>query len=589
MEEHKNFILLRNEPEALTMYKDPELKINNQLLNNDKSINNENEYIENQNPNKKNSFKIRISKNLDNNQSQINHIGNKSQQPLNLDQLKPKMKANSIIIPKNTFQNSDVKRVSFNITNNSNQYKNFYLTSQKNAINVKKNNNSSLTTRDTDYMIDRIYKKEIQLCLDLIKKLPENGLKNEKNEKNEKKVDEDKDNKEKNYEEVNNLIELIKKFNFDDINNQKRIEYQILNDNNNNSFDNSNILKSDLNIIDNNLSSLMNSNIKANNFQDNTIVNQNKTNLFMDKNLNNSSMELINNNSDFLRKNSKQINPKLVKSSSTNNISKIGSSKGHFNSKLGKIDLFKNEINFHTGFVRSQKNIYNDSFKTTKRKQIIDPKKYLKKKKEKEKEKKKLLLPEIEEFRSIIKEFQNKKKKKEKKIQDIQEIKKEKEDLDLKDKLIEELKDLYQEQKTTFLIDLQKNFEDEESNKIKTDPIKEEINKNIRNINLVKRKQNYFIDGYSKFTGKINERLDDFNYILGNKFYDKEQKKEKEEKLHKCIEEYENKLKKYRNELINEHKLYKKIYKQKMDFEKDKNPENLEGKNFSFNPKYLYI
>ena len=589
MEEHKNFILLRNEPEALTMYKDPELKINNQLLNNDKSINNENEYIENQNQNKKNSFKIRISKNLDNNQSQINHIGNKSQQPLNLDQLKPKMKANSIIIPKNTFQNSDVKRVSFNITNNSNQYKNFYLTSQKNAINVKKNNNSSLTTRDTDYMIDRIYKKEIQLCLDLIKKLPENGLKNEKNEKNEKKVDEDKDNKEKNYEEVNNLIELIKKFNFDDINNQKRIEYQILNDNNNNSFDNSNILKSDLNIIDNNLSSLMNSNIKANNYQDNTIVNQNKNNLFMDKNLNNSSMELINNNSDFLRKNSKQINPKLVKSSSTNNISKIGSSKGHFNSKLGKIDLFKNEINFHTGFVRSQKNIYNDAFKTTKRKQIIDPKKYLKKKKEKEKEKQKLLLPEIEEFRSIIKEFQNKKKKKEKKIQDIQEIKKEKEDLDLKDKLIEELKDLYQEQKTTFLIDLQKNFEDEESNKIKTDPIKEEINKNIRNINLVKRKQNYFIDGYSNFTGKINERLDDFNYILGNKFYDKEQKKEKEEKLHKCIEEYENKLKKYRNELINEHKLYKKIYKQKMDFEKDKNPENLEGKNFSFNPKYLYI
>ena len=589
MEEHKNFILLRNEPEALTMYKDPELKINNQLLNNDKSINNENEYIENQNQNKKNSFKIRISKNLDNNQSQINHIGNKSQQPLNLDQLKPKMKANSIIIQKNTFQNSDVKRVSFNITNNSNQYKNFYLTSQKNAINVKKNNNSSLTTRDTDYMIDRIYKKEIQLCLDLIKKLPENGLKNEKNEKNEKKVDEDKDNKEKNYEEVNNLIELIKKFNFDDINNQKRIEYQILNDNNNNSFDNSNILKSDLNIIDNNLSSLMNSNIKANNYQDNTIVNQNKNNLFMDKNLNNSSMELINNNSDFLRKNSKQINPKLVKSSSTNNISKIGSSKGHFNSKLGKIDLFKNEINFHTGFVRSQKNIYNDAFKTTKRKQIIDPKKYLKKKKEKEKEKQKLLLPEIEEFRSIIKEFQNKKKKKEKKIQDIQEIKKEKEDLDLKDKLIEELKDLYQEQKTTFLIDLQKNFEDEESNKIKTDPIKEEINKNIRNINLVKRKQNYFIDGYSNFTGKINERLDDFNYILGNKFYDKEQKKEKEEKLHKCIEEYENKLKKYRNELINEHKLYKKIYKQKMDFEKDKNPENLEGKNFSFNPKYLYI
>ena len=75
-------------------------------------------------------------------------------------------------------------------------------------------------------MIDRIHKKEIELCLDLIKKLPENGLKNDKNVNENK---DNKDNKEKEYEEANNLIELIKKFNFDNINNQKRIEYQILN------------------------------------------------------------------------------------------------------------------------------------------------------------------------------------------------------------------------------------------------------------------------------------------------------------------------------------------------------------------------
>ena len=515
----------------------------------------------------------------------MNYMGNQSQQPLNLNQIKPKMKAYSILIPKKVYENND-KRVSFNLTNNSNDYKNFYLTSQKNTTSRKNKNNSSLSTRDTNYMIDRIHKKEIELCLDLIKKLPENGLKNDKNVNENK---DNKDNKEKEYEEANNLIELIKKFNFDNINNQKRIEYQILNDDNNNSFNNSNILKSDLNVIDNNFSASMNTNIKTNNIQDNSTINQNKNNLIMDKNLNNSSMDMINNNSSMLQNSSNQINPKLVKSSSTNNISKNKIRRGHINSNLGKVDIFKNEINFHTGFVRSQKNIYNDAFKTTIKKHIIDPKKFRRMKKEKEKEKDKLHLPEIEEFRSIIKELQKKKKKQEKKSQVVQEIIKEKEDLDLKDKLIEELKDLYQEQKNTFLTDLQKNFEDEENNRIKNDPIKEEINANIRNINLVKRKQNYFIDGYSVFTGKINERLNDFNYILGDKFYDKEQKKEKEEKLNKCIEEYENKLKKYRNELIHENKICKKIYKQKMDFEKDKNPENLEGKNFSFNPKYLYI
>ena len=77
-----------------------------------------------------------------------------------------------------------------------------------------------------------------------------------------------------------------------------------------------------------------------------------------------------------LQNSSNQINPKLVKSSSTNNISKNRIRRDHINSNLGKVDIFKNEINFHTGFVRSQKNIYNDAFKTTIKKHIIDPKKF---------------------------------------------------------------------------------------------------------------------------------------------------------------------------------------------------------------------
>ena len=108
--------------------------------------------------------------------------------------------------------------------------------------------------------------------------------------------------------------------------------------------------------------------------------------------------------------------------------------------------------------------------------------------------------------------------------------------------------------------DLHETYGDGVEIKEKIDPLKEEINNNIRNINQVKRTQNYFVDGYSLFTGKINKRLNEFNHILGNKFYDKDQKKEKEEKFHKCIEQFENKLKRYKNELLNEENIYRKIF-----------------------------
>ena len=580
MDETNNFILIKSEPDAKTMYKETALKINNQFLTHDKPVLNESTYYNNKNMNKMNKFKIRVGKTLRKTGSLINLIANKTQQSLDPYKLNNnKGKTYSILSKKENIMNNNMnssKQVSFNLTNNSNiNKKNFYLTSPLNSMYKKiKVKNTSDSTRATNYMIDLIHKKEIELCLDLIKKLPEKGINNLKN---------NDDKNEENLEETNNLIELIKKFNFDNINNTKRIEYQILNDNNDNSFSNSNILKSDLN-PSNDLSVSMTTNFKTNNLLYNTNLNQNINNPVMDKNLNNSSIELKNNNSSIIQNNSNILNEKskLVKSSSTNNISKMKDPKNDFNFQSSKFDYFKNEINFQTGFVRSKKKIFNQAFKYSRKKNNFNPNKFRRQRKENEK----LTLPEIEEYKSIVKDIQNRKRKKLRKSKEVTEVKKETGDLDFKDKLIEELHDIYQDQKNTFLLNLHDNYGDEK-NKVKVDPVKEEINANIRKINQFIRKPNNYIDGYSILTGKINKRLNEFNYILGNKFYDKEQKKEKEEKFHKCIEEFENKMNRYRDEFFKEYKIYRKIFKQKIDFRKDKNQENFEDKNFNFDKKYI--
>ena len=579
MGEPNHFILIKSEPEAKTMYKETALKINNQFLNRDKPILNESTYYNNKSKNKANTFKIRIDKKIRKTGSLMNLIGNKTQQTvdsniININQGRTFSFSKKENIINNNMNSS--KQVSFNMTNNSSiTKKDFYSSSPLNSLYKKtKIKNSNNSTKTTSYMIDLIHKKESQLCLDLIKKLPEKGINFMKN---------NDDKNEENFEETYNLIELIKKFNFDNINNTKRIEYQILNDNNDNSFSNSNILKSDLNPV-NDLSVSTTTNFKTNNPLYNTNLNQNINNPVIDKNLNNSSLELKNNNSSIIQNSSNILyeKSKLMKSSSTNNISKKVDPKNNLYFQTNRFDYFKNEINFHTGFVRSQKNIFNQVFRSSQRRKNFNPNKFRRLKKETEK----LSLPEIEEYKSIVKEIENIKMKKLRKSQEISEIKKETGQLDLKDKLIEELHGIYQNQKTIFLSDLQDNYGGE-GNKVKVDPIKQEINNNIRNINQVKRKPNKFVDGYSLFTGKINKRLNEFNYILGNKFYDKEQKMEKVEKFQKCIEEFENKLNRYRYEFFKEHKLYRKIFKQKIDFRKDKNQENSEEKNFNFDKKYI--
>ena len=574
MDDRTNFILLRSEPEAITMYKDPSLKINNEFLIQDKNIDSNNIYnkISKRNMNKNSTIKIPYHKGIKKDRTLRNFMRSKTQQTLDSNNFMSfKGKTESILIPKKHNMKND-KQVNFNLSNNYSNIKNFYLTSSFNSMHKKNKSqkNISHSTRETNYMIDLIHKKEIKLCLDLIRKLPENGIENKNN------IDE---KKEGNFKETNNLIGLIKNFNFDNINNQKRIEYQIINDNNN-SFDNSNILKSEIIPLDNSLVSNGTA-LKPKNINDNINNNQNINNLALEKTFNNSSIDIKNNNSNILQNNSNHTNIKLIKSQSTNNLStKYRGTKS--NIFANKMDYFKNEINFHTGFVRSQKNIYNEAFKSFRRKNLLNHKKLKKIKKDKEK----LTLPEIEEYKSIIKEIETRKNKQRSKSKDILEDKKDRSELDLKDKLYDELQDIYKDQKSTFLYDLQKNYSGKK-NRINYDPIKEEKNANIRNINNNKRKENYYVDGYSLFNGNVNKRLNEFNYILGNKFYDKEQKKEKEEKFYKCIEEFENKLKRYRNDLFNEQKEYKKIFKQNIDFRKDKNKEDYEAKNFEFNKKYL--
>lgn len=585
MEENNPFILLRSEPEALTMYKDPALKINNQSLIKEKPYLNKSLYYNNKNESKKNKFEGKLIKKLKNSASAMNLTANKTQKILGLNKLNfiPE-----IPIQGKTYSSLDkrdmtnqIKRVNFNLKkkNLEQTSEQFYMTSPLESI------YNSIHKKNQKYMIDLIHKKEIQLCLDLIKKLPDKESKN-----NFEKKEEDKDNYAQQAQEADNLIELIKRFKFDDIYNQKIIEHQILNENNNNSFENNNSeinsknMKAEINPGETQSISLS-TNFRTKNFLSNT-QNQNISNLFNTKNFNNSSIDLKNisisnvnnqNSSQELNdksKISKSPVSKNIKTNKSNIITSFSPKKFNFN--------LQSEINFHTGFVRSQKNLYNDAYKSVFQQKNKFSQKNMKKTK---KESEKLSLPEIEEYKSIIKEIKNRKKKTLQKSSSVKEIrkKKEKDESDLKDKLVEKLNNIYEDQKNIFLNDLQENF-GENNNKIKYDPLKVEINENIRKINSVKRTQNYFNDIYSLYDGKINKRLDDFNYILGNRFYDKEQKKEKEEKFHKCVEEFENKIKKYKKELLKEQKEYKKIFKQKIDFKKDKNLDNFE---FNFDEKYI--
>ena len=435
-----------------------------------------------------------------------------------------------------------------------NSRKNFYLTSFKPSYKIKKmkisNSCQDLNNYNKYNVIDLIHEKEIQLCLELIKKYPDI----------EKNKDRNVNVKELKTKETSDIIREIKRFNFDNIKDQKTVADQIL--------DNYNYLINYENIPLSTLS--MSTNYRTNKMPMNSMYKLNISNISTN-NVNFNSSTISKNNSSILNNNSSSNNKTLLKLKMSKSFnSKINSNLNTNNNIYNKLIYDpRNEINFNTGFIKSQKNIYEDVYskyfknKKHNKKNEIKARRYRQKKEEANK----LTLPEIEEFKSIIKEIEKQKMRENRRNKSVI-FNKDKNDLIVKDQLLEELNRLYKKQKEMFLNSLRTNFGDTE--KAREDLRKKEINKNIQNINKIRRAPNVFVDGYSLLDGSINKKLKQYNYILGNKFHDKEQKKEKELKFNQCVNEFENKINYYKKKLMEEKEIYKKIFKPKIDFSKDK-------------------
>ena len=435
-----------------------------------------------------------------------------------------------------------------------NSRKNFYLTSFKPSYKIKKmkisNSCQDLNNYNKYNVIDLIHEKEIQLCLELIKKYPDI----------EKNKDRNVNVKELKTKETSDIIREIKRFNFDNIKDQKTVADQIL--------DNYNYLINYENIPLSTLS--MSTNYRTNKKPMNSMYKLNISNISTN-NVNFNSSTISKNNSSILNNNSSSNNKTLLKLKMSKSFnSKINSNLNTNNNIYNKLIYDpRNEINFNTGFIKSQKNIYEDVYskyfknKKHNKKNEIKARRYRQKKEEANK----LTLPEIEEFKSIIKEIEKQKMRENRRNKSVI-FNKDKNDLIVKDQLLEELNRLYKKQKEMFLNSLKTNFGDTE--KAREDLRKKEINKNIQNINKIRRTTNVFVDGYSLIDGNINKKLKQYNYILGNKFHDKEQKKEKELKFNQCVNEFENKINYYKKKLMEEKEIYKKIFKPKIDFSKDK-------------------
>ena len=415
-----------------------------------------------------------------------------------------------------------------------NSRKNFYLTSFKPSYKIKKmkisNSCQDLNNYNKYNVIDLIHEKEIQLCLELIKKYPDI----------EKNKDRNVNVKELKTKETSDIIREIKRFNFDNIKDQKTVADQIL--------DNYNYLINYENIPLSTLS--MSTNYRTNKMPMNSMYKLNISNISTN-NVNFNSSTISKNNSSILNNNSSSNNKTLLKLKMSKSFnSKINSNLNTNNNIYNKLIYDpRNEINFNTGFIKSQKNIYEDVYskyfknKKHNKKNEIKARRYRQKKEEANK----LTLPEIEEFKSIIKEIEKQKMRENRRNKSVI-FNKDKNDLIVKDQLLEELNRLYKKQKEMFLNSLKTNFGDTE--KAREDLRKKEINKNIQNINKIRRAPNVFVEG--------------------NKFHDKEQKKEKELKFNQCVNEFENKINYYKKKLMEEKEIYKKIFKPKIDFSKDK-------------------
>ena len=315
-------------------------------------------------------IKSKINNNLGKNESMVNLLSSKTNfinpQDFKIIPETPEKRKtcsftvrNKLLFSKNKSKDDNFNKCSF-IPNK----KEFYLTAAMNDIikkNKIKNCNSTKNLKVNDCkknnMIDIIHEKEIQLCLDLIKILPEKTQAKRKNKSKENIRD-------LKTIEKNNLIKLIKTFNIDSFKSQRLMEEKILNNT---------LINSEFNPL-NTLSVSLSTNYKTNmmplnsfyKFDVNNYNNNNKkfnnssitfkNNISTIKKINESSLLNNNNNSGI---NSNLTRSKLIKS--INN--KINNSKVSSHGIYSKMIYDpKSEINFHTGFVRSQKNIYDDVY-----------------------------------------------------------------------------------------------------------------------------------------------------------------------------------------------------------------------------------
>ena len=490
------------------------------------------------------------------------------------------------------------KKESYNFSNNRNNH--FYLTTSLNNLKKKKelkifksvNDISKIKKNDCkidkDNMIDLIHDKEINVCLDLIKSIDINTRNKENGFKT---ID--------NYsQETNDLIKIIKKFNIDNIANQRIIENQIIQYKN---------MKPEFNPLNTMSLSMSTTNYKTNNSKINNIINNNitlyKSNINHYKNnskdpfisLVNSNESTININDDNMnsnifniinKKSSTTVN-KINESSIMNNNSsfnindKISKKKmiKSFSHNLNKISSKslgkqfghnkKGEINFQTGFVNSQQKTYDDpytKFFNNKRNKI----KFEEFKKRK-KEKNAISLPEIEEYKNIIKQIKTHKNRGINKSRSVHDFNQDSNEFVAKDRLIEELNNMFLNQKNIFLNNLKENYG--ENVKKPIDIYKENVNKNIKEINKFKRKINLYVDGYSLLDSTINKKINQYNYILGDKFHDKKEKEKKEKLFNLISDEYEKNIKNNKEELFNAKKKYDQYFVQKLQFNNEKKPQ----------------
>lgn len=192
------------------------------------------------------------------------------------------------------------------------------------------------------------------------------------------------------------------------------------------------------------------------------------------------------------------------------------------------------------------------------------------------KRKKEASLFEIEEYKNILKKINQKKgidkevDKIPKKIINVDNLKRE--DF-YKDVLERELRLILNNQRNIFIKDLiqkQKNKEKVIQNQLN-------LNKFIRCISVNKKPTNNFIDGYSILEGK-NKQSEEYNNILGNHLYSKEQKLEKLIKYFRSIDEYEDKRKNNIEKLLKADNKYRQLFIPNIDLNKEK-LENIKNQN----------